>query len=256
MRLVDMLADAAGFPLCNVCKYREAGSPALCLACAQRKMQPLPPEDRRCAVCDRGFDEAATVCRNRLCNDPDRDFEWNFAIAMREGDLSNVMDRYKRLGRRAWAQIFARLLVGFLDRNWIYFEHVDLIVASPSFVGEDGRSFDHTREVLKHADFEQLLPNRWPFDLEDPPAIIKTAASDKLAASGSFRNRRLILENQVEPALRVPRPERTQDKKILVYDDLFTTGGTLDAVARVLKQQGGAEKVYGITLARQKYRGP
>ena len=37
-------------------------------------------------------------------------------------------------------------------------------------------------------------------------------------------------------------------KKILLVDDIYTTGTTLEACSRVLKQ-GGALKVYGITVA-------
>jgi predicted amidophosphoribosyltransferase len=43
--------------------------------------------------------------------------------------------------------------------------------------------------------------------------------------------------------------------RILVYDDVFTTGLTLNEVARALRVEGGASAVCGVSLARAVYRG-
>jgi predicted amidophosphoribosyltransferase len=42
---------------------------------------------------------------------------------------------------------------------------------------------------------------------------------------------------------------------VLVYDDICTTGGQLDAVAGCLHDQGGAARVEGVVLARAPWRG-
>jgi len=44
------------------------------------------------------------------------------------------------------------------------------------------------------------------------------------------------------------RPELIRDKNILLVDDIFTTGITLNECARVLKK-AGARKVFGLALA-------
>jgi predicted amidophosphoribosyltransferase len=74
-------------------------------------------------------------------------------------------------------------------------------------------------------------------------------------AGKSYQQRREIGETQLRAALRVTDPARTRSKNVLVYDDIFTDGRTLDEVARALQQHGHARTVCGVTLCRQPWRG-
>ena len=49
-------------------------------------------------------------------------------------------------------------------------------------------------------------------------------------------------------AFYVPRPGRVVGKVLCVVDDIYTTGATLDELARTLLQ-AGAKAVYGLTLS-------
>lgn len=53
----------------------------------------------------------------------------------------------------------------------------------------------------------------------------------------------------VKNAFEITRPNLIKNKKILLIDDVFTSGATASACAKVLKKSG-AEKVYVLTLAR------
>ncbi|RLB01170.1 MAG: ComF family protein [Deltaproteobacteria bacterium] len=53
----------------------------------------------------------------------------------------------------------------------------------------------------------------------------------------------------VKGAFEVHKPEKIRGKKILLVDDVYTTGNTLNECARVLKK-AGAKKVTAITVAR------
>jgi predicted amidophosphoribosyltransferase len=246
------------FGACGGCPYLAGGSPAFCYACAHSTIEPLADPDDRCGVCDQTYAEGETECKNPVCGMSERWFEWNYAIAMRSGVLQRVINAYKysdaSSGHRGWAAIFGRILVGFLDAKAPIFGGTDLIVASPTFVGRGGRrDWDHIRGILVAANAEQVPAGRWPFDLTDTPAVIKTA--DTPAMTGlPYRARRVNAEGAIRDALAVPDPSRIRGRRIVVLDDVFTDGLTMREVARALRVDGDAAEVRGVTLARQPYR--
>lgn len=247
----QMLGDAPGFGRCASCPCRETGSPLLCFTCARRRMTGLAPEEHRCLVCDREYDAGQTACHNPVCNWEDRQFEWNYAVALKDGPLEQAIYRYKYDGVRAWATIFGRVLLGFLDVNREIFDRFDVIMAGPTFVGAGGRTFDHTQAVIDQASREST-PGRWPFG---PPVVVKTKPARPMMQQMSMADRRLLARTELRDSLGVPDPERTRGLRILVYDDVFTTGLTLNEVARVLRVDGGANSVCGVSLVRAVYRG-
>ena len=58
--------------------------------------------------------------------------------------------------------------------------------------------------------------------------------------------------DNVHRAFAVPRPEEVKGKKVLLVDDLYTTGATVKECARVLKR-AGAKRVEVLTVARVKH---
>ena len=77
------------------------------------------------------------------------------------------------------------------------------------------------------------------------PAMVKTKG---------FKERRTVAQGELRQALTVVEPSRTTGKRILVYDDVFTDGLTLNEVARALRMNGGANAVSGVSLCRQPFR--
>ena len=239
----------AGFGKCAVCAYRDTGTPRICFECATETLEGLAK--RRCDICDLPHGMAESACGNPWCKWKPRYFERNYSIAMRSGVLERAITKYKYDGVKGWAQIFARVLVGYLEAEHLVFSRFGLIIASPAFVGEGAeRSWDHTRLVLQHA--SQLAPE-WPFDLEEPPVIVKTASTEPMVGKG-WKKRREIAEGPLRESLHVTAPTKVRGKRILVYDDVFTDGQTLREVARALKL-ADARQVCGITLGRQPYKG-
>lgn len=252
--LEALIARAAGFGRCRSCEFFQGGSPRLCSACARRTLDEVTLSEGRCRICDLPFNASEDACRNPVCNMSDRGFEWNWSIAMRTGVLKDAINAYKFRDQRWWAWIFGRIVVGFLDAHHDPFDEMDLIIPSPGFVGPGGRrSWDFIRQVLVIAQREQDPPG-WPFHLDDPQAIVKTAETERLSSLGSYQAQRSYAEGSLYDALQVPQPSLVKGRRIVVFDDIFTNGLTQRAVAQRLRE-AGASHVYGLTLARQPWGG-
>jgi predicted amidophosphoribosyltransferase len=139
----------------------------------------------------------------------------------------------------------------FLEEQADRFREFDIITASPTYVGPDGRSFDHTRTVLERAATEAPPGTEWPFDIAGEPLIVKTGPTPPMVGN-NYQDRRSIAEGPLRDALRITRDVR--GKRVLVYDDVFTDGLTLNEVARALRRAEATE-VCGVTLCRQPYGG-
>jgi predicted amidophosphoribosyltransferase len=206
-----------------------------------------------CGVCGRALGAEASRCRNPLCASASRWFRWNVAVAERSGLLEEALNAYKYRGDRSRARVFGAMLAGFLAQRRRLVEGFDLVIASPTFVGTGGRDFDHVRLILAEAARQSAADGGVRFDLETLPAIVKTGPTPRLAGCAHRERRRLAAE-RLRPLLRVPDPKRTAGRRLLVFDDVFTDGRTLDEVARALRLQGGAREVCGLALCRQPWR--
>jgi predicted amidophosphoribosyltransferase len=158
--------------------------------------------------------------------------------------LRGVIHDYKYRGHAGWARVFARLLLGWLDAHASH-DPPDLIVANPGFA-PDGQ-LGHTERVLAVA--RRLdATHRWPIDPLHPPALVKTAPTARSAAAEAAD--KLAIADAHRRQLRIPTPHRVRGRRIVVFDDVATTGFQLDAVAACLLDDGGALEVRGLVIGR------
>lgn len=236
--------EPAGFGNCGACPLMQHGSVAVCSACAGQSLANLPRE--RCFICDGSLDESGR-CRNQLCRweIAERGFSMVFAVSSNTGPLRTAIHRYKYRDKWGWKLIFGRVLAGYLAENHEVFEDYDVMLPSPTYVGGGGRGRDHVTEMVR--ELEREAAHRWPIRYD---VISKTRATDKMADTTSSQQRLLIAREQLIPALSVDRPDVIKGRRVLVFDDVFTGGHTLMAVATALRSAGALE-VSQVVLARQ-----
>jgi predicted amidophosphoribosyltransferase len=239
--------EPLGFPQCARCPYRRAGPARICVACATKTLEAIGPG--ACPVCSQIL-AADGACPNWLCDDPRRRIERIDAIAYLSGALKTRIHRYKYEGMTGWSLVFGRLLVGWLEAH-AGDDPPDLIVANPTFTGRGSVGTGHIERIIRSAAVEDA-EQRWPFDVHDPKAIIKTGSTDRSAGRTAAAKRDAAAE--LRRLLRIPDPEVTRSRKILVFDDVCTTGSQLDAVADCLLEEGHAARVRGLVLARAPWR--
>jgi predicted amidophosphoribosyltransferase len=232
-----------GFPNCARCPYLSTGPAACCFACATDTLRLVG--EHACAVCSQLLDGDG-CCPNELCRDRRRRIGRIQAVAYQSGPLRQVLYDYKFRGVHGWALILGRLVLGWLAAH-AGESPPDLIVANPGWPGPSRSSFLHAESVLATAAAEN---DGWPFAAG---VIVKSGPSARSADAPADAKR--AIGRELRSLLQVPDPARTAGRRILVFDDICTTGRQLDAVAGCLLDEGGAARVDGLVLARVRWAG-
>jgi predicted amidophosphoribosyltransferase len=168
------------------------------------------------------------------------------AVSVDSSPLAERVREYKYEGVSGWGYIFGRLVLGWLDRNAAVAATYTHIVANPSYINR--QPYRHIELMLRVAATEDIH-RRWPIypdalvkPVETPPSAGKGLQA-KLAAAEAHA---LALQLAADPHAGPPLP----GARILLVDDIFTTGAQLHAVGKRFLSSGAA-RVDGLVLARR-----
>ena len=189
-----------------------------CVSCRAPFVNPHPLDDEgRCALCRRGL----------------AGFDAAFAYGSYEGTLRKLIQTFKYGGVVTLAKPLGGLLASALPREGAF----DMVVPMPMHWRRRWSRGFNQAELLAGVLSRRLglrMVNAVRRSKATPPQAGLTGAQRRKNMSGAFV---------------VPKPDRIQGKRILLVDDVFTTGATAAACARALKR-AGAEYVAVLTVAR------
>lgn len=148
-------------------------------------------------------------------------------------------------------RVLGRMLAAFMLENSEVFTRFELIIPSPTYIGPDSaHSWDHTLFLVKEA--ARHLKG-WPI-MTDKVYIRKRCSTPSLARDArTWAERHAIATTFIRQSLLVPEMPDLHSAHVLVIDDLFTDGLTLDEIARALGD-AGANRICGLSVARRIYR--
>jgi competence protein ComFC len=193
-------------------------------------------EGETCRICGRSFEHLEAEYRQHdLCYDCVRweeDPEWRGCLEKNQSFyhyndfLKEVIARYKYRGDYVLSKLFAAPIQEKLQE----IDH-DLLVPIP--LSEERlyeRGFNQAEALIKESGFT-------------PANVLTRVHTEK--QSKKTRNERIHLQQvfQLDPGRTV------LNKKIVLIDDIYTTGSTIRHAAKVLKEAGAAS-VSSLTLAR------
>lgn len=215
MKILDALLELLYPSRCAFCRRLTRPGEGMCPACA--KTLPFAPE-----AAQRQSLAHADVCVSPLYY---------------EGDARASLLRYKFRGMAAYAKIYGKILAKCVDGNRI---SCDIITWAP--LGRRRlrrRGYDQAGLLAAALAEETGLPCA--------PLLKKTRENPAQSGMGGAERRRA----NVAGLYAVTDPEAARGKKILLVDDIVTTGATLSACAKALKDAGAAS-VSAAALARRR----
>jgi ComF family protein len=235
--LLRALADILFPPLCHACRgyIPDAGPLHLCAGCLDEAKPVAPPF---CTVCGEPFrTEGGIVHPCGPCLTTPRTFVAARAAALFAGPVEEMIHRYK-YGRKVQLRRPLGLLAAERLRTFADEAAPDLLVPVPLH-----------RKRLRSRGFNQalliarVLEREWgvPLARSGLERIRWTEPQVRLSAAERERN--------VRGAFAVAEPAAVAGKRVMLVDDVFTTGSTVDECARVLRR-AGATGVVVATVAR------
>jgi ComF family protein len=191
-----------------------------------------------CPCCGLGFGD--TPGEDHLCSrclTEERHFTRARAIGPYEGLMAEAISRFKYQGASRLAKPLGALLAEYKDPEFP-FADFELILSVPL----------HPRRLRQRGFNQSLLLARRVSHTHSIPldftALRRTRHTEpQTQLSGPER------QKNIRGAFEVRRPEGIAEKHILLIDDVFTTGATVQECAKVLLK-AGAERVDVLTLAR------
>ncbi len=224
-------------PRCPFCgEGGEANNPAgVCAACFSRIRRVTRPRCRRCGV---GF--TTDLGEDHLCSDCLRGtghFTKGRALAHYEGLVPEIISRFKYRGDARLAKPLGDLLADYEDPDFSFHDY-RLVIPVPL----------HPRRLRQRGFNQSLLLARrigrrhsLPLNFTALRRIRATVPQTELSGAERQKN--------IRGAFAVFNPQAVTEKAVLLIDDVFTTGATVEECAKALIR-AGAKQVDVLTLAR------
>jgi ComF family protein len=184
-----------------------------------------------CQICG-DVQNNSVICHKCQTSPPEYSALRSWAVF--EGPLRNALHRLKYKGDLALGEVLSRPLAGLLkDLNW----KVDLVTAVPIGVARRAERGYNQATLLAH-------PLALSTGLAFQPNALSKTRETRTQVGLSASDRRKNVSGAFEAY-----PQHVMQKRVLVVDDVTTSGATMEACAEALLG-AGARQVFGLTLAR------
>lgn len=193
---------------------------------------------KTCKRCGVGIDGAEDYCGN--CAFDKIYFDRSYAVFSYEGAVQNAVLQMKFNGRGRYAKIFAKYLAYLAVKNDLQFD----AVCFPPMSAKSHRQRMYNQSKLLALYFCDAMDCADKY-LDALTKVKETERQERL--SKSARKENLIGAYKVKADVK--------GKRVLVVDDVKTTGATLNECAKVLKRKG-AVSVIGLTVSARKEKVP
>jgi len=224
--------------LCIFChsKIKANNDYNICSACAAEIKTINAPFCLRCgAVLEQLSQIRVNGCSR--CSNKKYYFDQVFSACKYKGKVKSCIHFFKYKRKIKTKNILSDLLIEFLNANFPT-KNIDLITAVPLHKHKlQERGFNQSKLIAdKLSEFFKIESSH-----NNLCRVKKTVSQVTLSAQKRKLN--------TADAFACKDPDKFKNKRILLIDDIFTTGSTLNECAKVIKQSG-AKNITCLTIAR------
>ena len=213
----------------------------LCPECQREKLFTWTAKSQRCICCGKELIseiEVCTLCRNQRLLTHTKEVLPIHSYRLWKKDL---LFSWKTAGMRQLSPVLAQLMADFLKKELDYLGNISLVPVPPRKGKIRQRGWDQVQELclyLKNYHGFQVLPLLERQSVEQQKKLDRQGRLDNLGKSYSLAKK--FTKESAKKKIQLP-------KKVILIDDILTTGVTLETCARALRE-AGVEEVYGCTL--------
>ena len=201
----------------------------MCPECFRRL--PFVP-GKRCRKCGKPVEETKSLCGD--CEKIKHSFDEGVGIFLYDGLMRDMVSWFKYKGRQEYGRVMGRIMADaarpYLE-SWI----PDVIVPVPAH-----RDRLRKRGYNQAAILAESVSGRT--GIPAVPELLRRTVKTEAMKNLSREERRM----NAARAFAVPAA-RGVPRRVLIVDDIYTTGATIDGCAEVLRAKG-AEKVFFLSM--------
>lgn len=221
-------------PLCRACgkKLDLFDKNLLCELCYNNIKRNTPPFCRKCGKSGSYDDFVCEDCRMKTYY-----FDVSYSVCIYEGVIRECIHNFKYNARLGLEQLFKDLMIKFAESYMDMWRYDWLIPVPLHRVRHRERTFNQSEILAAH------ISKRFKISMLKNNLVRTHLGKPQVMLS---KNKRF---EDIKDSFRVKNPSLIKDKSLLLIDDVFTTGATVDECSKVLKEVG-ANSVDVLTLAR------
>jgi ComF family protein len=208
----------SGIYICNSCLKKVEPSRLTCVYCGKRAVDGM----------------THTKCKKKLGLDSLLSI-WRYSGIVRKA----ILDLKFKFATDVIEELSDKLFLEIKKRKFVFPNNVVLVPIPLHKRRKNWRGFNQVEEVGK------LLAKKMDWKYTDNLLVRKYSKTPQSKLKRDERKANIQGVFSLNLKIRIP----TANYKILLFDDVFTTGSTIKEAAKVLKR-GGFNQVWGLTIAR------
>ncbi|MCQ2422980.1 MAG: ComF family protein [Lachnospiraceae bacterium] len=226
-------------PRCPICDgVRFSDEPVCCPSCIEQVSYVSAPY---CMCCGRPIErDDREFCYD--CSRKKRNYSGGVSLGAYEGALKESVLRFKFHGREEFASWYAEKLTERYEKELFRF-HATLILPVPMHKRKERRrGYNQAASLAKELSERLSVPVR-------SDILLRTRYTEpQKNLNDVARLQNLLNAFAVEEEKLTEYKKNHSIERVILVDDIYTTGSTMEACARVLKK-AGVERIMPVTIA-------